>query len=95
EIFRLCGEYRVPAGMVYDVSEILQDPQHEEAGFITRVSHPDAGELPYPYSPIRGEGVQWDMEPSPRLGQHNREIYCGLLGCSESELLLLQTKGVV
>ena len=95
EIFRLCGEYRVPAGMVYDVSEVLQDPQHEEAGFFSRISHPDAGELPYPYSPIRGEGVQWDMEPSPRLGQHNREVYCGLLSCSESELQLLQTKGVV
>ncbi|MBI2885710.1 MAG: CoA transferase [Chloroflexi bacterium] len=95
EIFRLCGEYRVPAGMVYDVSEILQDPQHEAAGFFTWIAHPDVGELPYPLSPIRGEGVQWDMEPAPRLGQHNKEVYCGLLGCAESELLLLHTMGVV
>jgi crotonobetainyl-CoA:carnitine CoA-transferase CaiB-like acyl-CoA transferase len=32
---------------------------------------------------------------APRLGQHNREVWCDLVGLSESELADLTERGVV
>jgi crotonobetainyl-CoA:carnitine CoA-transferase CaiB-like acyl-CoA transferase len=32
---------------------------------------------------------------APRLGEHNREIWCELVGLSEGELAELETSGVV
>ena len=32
---------------------------------------------------------------APRLGQHNREVWCDLVGLSEDELTDLGTRGVV
>ncbi len=35
------------------------------------------------------------IEPAPDLGQHNREIYCGLLGLSDAELSALSEAEVI
>ena len=31
----------------------------------------------------------------PRFGQHNRDIYCGVLGKSDEELVQMKEKGVI
>jgi len=35
------------------------------------------------------------IEPAPDLGQHNHEIYCGLLGLSDAELAALTEAEVI
>jgi len=32
---------------------------------------------------------------APRLGEHNREVWCGLVGLSDTELADLTARGVV
>lgn len=86
EIFELFGEYRIPCGMVYNTAEIPQDPQHRHVGFFTDLEHPDAGTLPYPGSPFHGVDFPWKMQRAPGLGEHNSQVYCGLLGHSTEEL---------
>jgi len=36
-----------------------------------------------------------DTVPSPKLGQHNREIYGGWLGLSDAEIAALKQDGVI
>lgn len=95
ELFELFGEYRIPCGMVYNTAEIPNDPQHRAIGFFTELEHPDAGTLPYPGSPFHGVDFPWQMERAPRLGEHNSQIYCGLLGHPQEELANLAGLGVI
>ena len=40
--------------------------------------------------------TDWHMQTgAPMLGQHNRDVFCGLLGIDEAELTQLRDGGVV
>ena len=95
EIFDLFGEYRIPCGMVYATGEILEDPQHEAVGFFTELEGPDGQTLPYPGPPFNGADFPWRMGRAPRLGEHNSDVYTGLLGYSKEETARLSDKGVI
>lgn len=95
EIFELFGEYRIPCGMVYSTAEIPQDPQHRDVGFFTDLEHPDAGTLPYPGSPFHGVDFPWSMQRAPCLGEHNSQVYDGLLGHAKEDLARLGAMGVI
>jgi crotonobetainyl-CoA:carnitine CoA-transferase CaiB-like acyl-CoA transferase len=49
-----------------------------------------------PTSPLRFHGADAvPLAPSPKLGQHNAEIYGGWLGLSVAEITALKTDGVI
>ena len=49
-----------------------------------------------PTSPMRYHGSKVaDMAPSPRLGQHNEEVYGEFLGLSAAEVAALKAEGVI
>jgi crotonobetainyl-CoA:carnitine CoA-transferase CaiB-like acyl-CoA transferase len=76
--------------------EVLEDPQLNARGFFE--SLPTADEQ----KPYRYPGLMFRMARTPnalhsgpvRLGEHNREIYCGLLGYSEAQLVALEQQGL-
>lgn len=60
------------------------------------VDHPELGRVVLPTSPLRIHGADRPATvPSPALGQHNDEIYGGLLGLSADEIAGLRRGGVV
>ncbi|MCX8127066.1 MAG: CoA transferase, partial [Dehalococcoidia bacterium] len=63
--------------------DILKHPQLEARNYWQDLTFPDGTTARYPsrfclpsYSPCK----QW--RPAPRVGEHNSEVYCGLLGLS-------------
>jgi CoA:oxalate CoA-transferase len=49
-----------------------------------------------PTTPLRIHGADpVDTVPSPKLGQHNREIYGDWLGLSAAEIAALEQDGVI
>ncbi|MFM8412204.1 MAG: CoA transferase [Alphaproteobacteria bacterium] len=87
----------VPAAAVAD-PRLLADSsaQHRARGFYEEVDHPVVGRQPIATVPFRFTGVdRWIRRPAPLLGEHNREILCGLLGVSEAELAELEADQVV
>jgi crotonobetainyl-CoA:carnitine CoA-transferase CaiB-like acyl-CoA transferase len=78
----------IPAAALVNAHSVLPNPQLEQRGFFQVLDHPVTGPTRYPGLPMHfsGLGRQLHRRPPPTLGQHNREVLCGELGLSESEL---------
>lgn len=65
----------VPAGRIRSMDEVYGWEQLEHLGAIDRVTHPTAGELALPGSPVRwSRSGRRVPEPPPRLGEHRAEV---------------------
>ena len=86
----------VPSGPVLRGPDLLEDRHYAERGTFVTVDHPQVGPKQYP-------GIPWKMSrtpgevrwPSPTLGQHNREIFGGLLGLTGDDIDALESNGVI
>jgi crotonobetainyl-CoA:carnitine CoA-transferase CaiB-like acyl-CoA transferase len=85
----------VPAAAVQRPGERIEnDPG--TAGLWPEVNHPEMGRVRVDGIPLHFSRTEWRIERSaPCLGQHNREVFGGLLGHSEEELQRWRTEGVL
>ena len=96
EIFAIAKERRIPLAPVRDVDEVMHDPGMHERGFLAEIDHDEIGAVTVPTSPLRFHGADpVPLMPSPKLGQHNGEIYGGWLGLSADEIAELRNDGVI
>jgi benzylsuccinate CoA-transferase BbsF subunit len=88
-----CG---VPAGPVQAPGELLEDPQLAHRGHFVPLAQPGLGTLPFERGGARLEASPaTPLALAPRLGEHGREVLCGLLGLDESEFERLAREGVI
>ena len=85
----------VPAGPIYSVADMVEDPQYNARGLFETV---EAGGEPLKIPAVtpkldRTPGAT--LWPGPELGAHNREVYVGALGLAEAELRSLEEDGIV
>jgi succinyl-CoA---D-citramalate CoA-transferase len=96
QIQALMDEYGVPAGKIYTAKEMLADPHFAARQSIVAVPDPILGEVQmqnvFPRLSATPGGVDWT---GPELGQHNGEVFGGLLGLSEAEIGALREKKIV
>ena len=86
----------IPAGPVLRGPDLLADRHYAERGTFVTVDHPQVGPKRYPGLPWKMSGTPGEVRwPSPSLGQHNREIFGGLLGLSGEEIDGLESGGVI
>jgi CoA:oxalate CoA-transferase len=96
EIFAIAKRYRLPLAPVRDVDEVMHDPGMHERGFLAEIEHDEIGRVTVPTSPLRFHGADpVPLMPSPKLGQHNQEIYGGWLGLSQNEIAALKREGAI
>jgi len=95
EIYHQLQGRGTPAGSVFNTGEVRSWVQYQERGFFVEVDHPEAGTLAYAGSPSRFSTIEWSLGRAPLLGEHNREVYCGELGCDESDLARMAEEGVI
>jgi crotonobetainyl-CoA:carnitine CoA-transferase CaiB-like acyl-CoA transferase len=87
---------RVPCAPVRTAPEVMHDPHMHERGMLAEIEHPELGTITVPTTPLRLHGLgKAPAAPSPRIGQHNAEIYGTWLGLSEAELASLKEEGVI
>ena len=87
---------RVPSAPVRTAPEVMHDPHMHERGMLVDIEHPELGPITVPTSPLRLHGLGLaPAGPSPTVGQHNAEIYCGWLGLPEAELAALKAEGAI
>jgi crotonobetainyl-CoA:carnitine CoA-transferase CaiB-like acyl-CoA transferase len=74
----------------------MHDRHMHERGMLEDVEHPELGPIVVPTTPLRLHGAaKAPMIPSPRIGQHNEEIYGAWLGLPAAEIAALKAEGVI
>jgi formyl-CoA transferase len=89
--------YSIPAGRVYRAPEMLADPHFKAREAIIEVETERFGKLKmqgaFPKLSATPSGVR---SPAPSVvGQHNEEVYGGLLGLSGAEIGALKAAGAI
>lgn len=86
----------VPCGQVRTVGEAIRAPEARERALVTRIRHPKVGWVPNVRSPIRYSRTPIvDPVAAPAVGQHTKEVLCGLLGYDEDRLAQLAQTGAL
>jgi len=95
EVMEILAGAGVPCGAVLDSVEVLADPHLRQRGFVVDLEHPTRGAYPMPANPVRLSASPTEVVRAPLLGEHNAEVYGGLLGCGAAELEALRREGVI
>lgn len=98
EALRILRNKKVPADPVLEIKEVLQDAQLQYRGMIQELEHPLCGPIGVMAAgfPICFSELPAGFPgPAPMLGQHNEEIYRGLLRLSKEEFEQLKKEKVI
>ena len=87
----------IPAGPINNVKQITEDDHIRNAReMFIEVEHPVIGNMVVNGNPIKLMDMMPRVNcPAPTLGQHNKDIYQGLLGLTDEEYSLLSESGVI
>jgi len=86
----------VPAGPIYDLEQVFNDPQVQHRGMAVEVAHPLSGTLRLAANPIKFSDTPITRYTAPpMLGQHTAEVLKRLLGMDDAELARLSGSGVI
>ncbi len=90
------AEAGVPAGRIYQTKDMLADPHFAAREAFVRLVHPVLGDFPLQnVAPKLSETPGSVRSLGPDLGEHNDEVYCGLLGLDDERLAALRAEGIV
>jgi crotonobetainyl-CoA:carnitine CoA-transferase CaiB-like acyl-CoA transferase len=96
EVTIRCVDHDVPVGTAYSAADIFDDPHMAARGDLVPIEDPVIGtvrqQAPFPRLSRHAAPVP---RGAPRLGEHNREVWCDVVGLSEDELAELVARGVV
>ena len=86
----------VPAAPVNNVAEMVADPQVQAREMFVELDHPTYGKVKTTGTPLKLSEtpgrVRW-LAPQP--GEHNEEVFVGLLGYSRDDLARWRGEGVI
>jgi crotonobetainyl-CoA:carnitine CoA-transferase CaiB-like acyl-CoA transferase len=96
EVVGVLSAAGVPAAPVNNVAEMVADPQVQAREMFVETDHPIYGRLKTTGSPLKMSETPGRVRTlAPMPGEHNEEIFCGLLGHSKDELARWRAEGVV
>ena len=96
EVLALLHASGIPAGLIYRAADMLTDPHFRARQAIVRMAHPEFGEIPMQNVVPRLSATPGTIRSlGPELGQHNAEIYTGLLGLTTEQTAELAAAGVI
>jgi crotonobetainyl-CoA:carnitine CoA-transferase CaiB-like acyl-CoA transferase len=90
-------EHSIPAGIIYRAPEMLDDPHFAARNALIEVETPRWGKVKMQNAfPFLSDTPSSVRAPAPaRIGQHNDEVYRGLLGLQPVEIERLAASGAV
>lgn len=97
EVVEKAKEIPIPCGICYSHYEVASDPHVKAREMLTEVPmHDGSGNLVVTGLPLRMSGTPTKIERSyPSLGEHNEEIYGGILGYSREKMEELKKEKII
>jgi crotonobetainyl-CoA:carnitine CoA-transferase CaiB-like acyl-CoA transferase len=96
EIEHIMVAAAVPVSRAFSIADIAADPHYAARQDIVTVDDPTAGPLKQPAVYPRLSATPGRVQcGAPRLGEHNDEVYGGLLGLSSDQIALLRSERVI
>jgi crotonobetainyl-CoA:carnitine CoA-transferase CaiB-like acyl-CoA transferase len=95
EIFEKGQEWRIPVAMVLGIEELTTDPQYEARDYFREIDHPHSGRLAYPGAPFKMSQAPAEVRRAPLLGEHNEDIYIGMLELNRDHITQLKEHCVI
>lgn len=96
EVIVYLDEAKVPAGAIYSIKDILEDPHYKERQMIQEVEVEDLGRLKMPgvvpKMSLTPGAIEW---AGPKLGQHTEEVLSEKMNLSNEEIETLKQKGII
>jgi crotonobetainyl-CoA:carnitine CoA-transferase CaiB-like acyl-CoA transferase len=96
DVVRILAAAGVPAAPVNNVAEMVADPQVRAREMFVEMDHPTYGLVKATGTPLKLSEtpgrVRW-LAPHP--GEHNQEVFVGLLGYSRDDLARWHAEGVI
>jgi crotonobetainyl-CoA:carnitine CoA-transferase CaiB-like acyl-CoA transferase len=85
EVVETLEKSRVPSGKMYTIPEIVNDPFVSARDMLVDIEYSDIGTYPTTGVVIKMSETPGATFRAPEIGEHNEEIYCGMLGHSHQE----------
>ena len=96
DIFERAQHSGLAFAYVATPEDILSWEHLRERGFFAEVEHAEAGTFEHPTMPWRiSDEDGWNLDAAPTLGQHNSDVYCGMLGYGRADVVRMRGMGVV
>src|SRR5215475_2607049 len=96
EVVKTLATGGVPAAPVNNVAEMVADPQVQAREMFVELEHPTYGRVKTTGTPLKLSEtpgrVRW-LAPSP--GEHNKDVFGGILGYSDADLARWQAEGII
>jgi crotonobetainyl-CoA:carnitine CoA-transferase CaiB-like acyl-CoA transferase len=90
------SEGGVPGAPVNNVAEMLDDPQVQAREMFVEFDDPTYGALKVTGTPLKLSETPGRIDRlAPVPGEHNEEIFVGMLGHSKEELAKWEAEGVI
>lgn len=95
EVMDTCNPFDIPVGPILSMKEITEDEGLYATGTMVKVPHPERGEYLSVGCPIKLSDSAVEVERSPLLGEHTREILEQVLGYEGDALEEVINSGAV
>jgi len=96
EVMTYLDEAKVPAGAIYSIKDIVEDPHYHAREMIQEVNVEDLGTLKMPgivpKMSLTPGSIEW---AGPKLGQHTKEVLSEKMQLSAKEIEKLEENGII
>ena len=96
EVFDAAQKAGLPGGPVLEGAEVVENEHFRARCYFQEMVHPEHGPLSYTGLPfILSDAGGSPPSAAPSRGQHNTDVFMGVLGVTENEMASLACRGII
>lgn len=95
DLVKILEEADIPCAPVHGIAQVMEDPQVKARKSILEFSYPGLGSYPTVAFVPKFDTIELPARRAPQLGEHNEEIYCGMLGYSHEQYEKMNEDGTI